>query len=396
MQNFYLDHRQDVFECMGEILSGSFNFRERRKWQRGRKDSVRIGRLSGFLNKLEFKTCTQPYPCQMLNRYSALLWDAVPAIPPELLAPLLFEELTEQRDRMLFSEGATGGALAFVPFSQSGGDSQHGCLLYPRNRGLNRLNFHRVELQHHRGGSSRVDISSSPISFQLKGPVRQISTASLLNDCCVAVRSHHLCGVWRFSERNEPRLLQVVNTREVATCISVSPHILGEVLVASESGAAHLWTVGRGLQKIKEEDHNLYFNAKSSWRWCEFSAHPRVMLYVDRTGVELTDIRESPASSHTLFRISNTSECRSGERLILSKYLGDVHPFHHLITTQYSAYIMDERFPCMPMIKWDHMMQSPPMFCHAVRGSSSGGAAKTTKILLGSQSSQEITMLQYS
>lgn len=45
------------------------------------------------------------------------------------------------------------------------------------------------------------------------------------------------------------------------------------------------------MQKVREEDQNLYFNAKSSWRWCEFSAHPRVMLYADRTGVELTDIR---------------------------------------------------------------------------------------------------------
>lgn len=45
------------------------------------------------------------------------------------------------------------------------------------------------------------------------------------------------------------------------------------------------------MQKVREEDHNLYFNAKSSWRWCEFSAHPRVMLYADRTGAELTDIR---------------------------------------------------------------------------------------------------------
>ena len=45
------------------------------------------------------------------------------------------------------------------------------------------------------------------------------------------------------------------------------------------------------MLKVREEETNLYFNAKSSWRWCEFSAHPRVMLYADRTGVELTDIR---------------------------------------------------------------------------------------------------------
>ncbi|KAK9532925.1 hypothetical protein VZT92_010285 [Zoarces viviparus] len=402
MQNFFLDHCKDAFGCMGEILSENFEQVHRE----ARLTRMRYGKESVYnvrsdLDMMKFKMCPRSYSSKSLDMYSALLSDVVPSVPPQLLGSLLHEELTEQRDRALFSEGATGGALAFVPFSRSGGDPQRGCLLYPGNQGLDCLNFHRVELQHRSGSSSCVDAGSSdPFSFQLKGPVRQISCVSLFNDCCVAVRSDRLCGVWRFAETDKPRLLQVVNTREVATCINVSPHVLGEILVASESGAANLWNVGRGMQKVREEDGNLYFNAKSSWRWCEFSAHPRVMVYADRTGMELTDIRESPVSSHTLFRISNTPECRRGERLILSRYLGDVHTFQHLVTTQYSAYIMDERFPCMPMLKWDHMMQSPPMFCHAVCDSASSGSAvggaRTTKVVLGSQNSQEITLLQYS
>ncbi|GAA6223583.1 TATA box-binding protein-associated factor RNA polymerase I subunit C [Lates japonicus] len=396
MQNFFTDHFNDAFGCMSDILGENFNFKEGKK-ERYRRDSVKMQRVKHFLEKLKFKICHQSYSSRVLDSYSSLLSDVVHSIPPELLGSLLYEELTEQRDRLLFSEGATGGALSFIPFSQSGiGGSQHGCLLYPGNQGLDCLNFHRVELQHQRGTPSVLETSSrDPFSFQLKGPIRQISSTSLFNTCCVAVRSDRLCGVWRFSERDEPRLLQVVNTSEVATCISVSPHILGEVLVASESRAVNLWTVGKGMQKVREEDSNLYFNAKSSWRWCEFSAHPRVMLYADRTGVELTDIRVSPVSGHTLFRISNASECQSGERLILSRYLGDAHPFHHLITTQYSAYIMDERFPCVPMLKFDHMMQSPPMFCHILPGSASP-RSRTTKVLLGSHISQEITLLQYS
>lgn len=64
---------------------------------------------------------------------------------------------------------------------------------------------------------------------------------------------------------------------------------------------------------------------------------------------------------------------------------------------------MDERFPTLPMLKWDHMMSSPPMFCHVLPGSpcSSGApcgssAGGSTKLLLGSHSSQEVTVLQYS
>ncbi|CAJ1071104.1 TATA box-binding protein-associated factor RNA polymerase I subunit C isoform X1 [Xyrichtys novacula] len=392
MENFFKDHCQAAFGCMGEILGENLNFKEKNvrpkeKYQRN------WDRMWTYLKKKNYKNYYRSTP---LNYYSTLLSDGIHSVPPELLGSLLYEELTEQRNRLLFSEGATGGALAFIPFSQS---PQHGCLIYPGNKALDCLNFHQMELQNHTGGPSAGASMGHLSTFHLKGPIRQISSASLLNQSCVAVRSDYLCGVWGFSETDEPHLHQVVKTRKVATCISVSPHVLGEVLVASESGAANLWTVGKGMQKIREEDCNLYFNAKSSWRWCEFSAHPRVMLYADRTGVELTDIRVNPIGSHTLFCIGNTSECRSGERLILSKYLGEVHTFHHLVTTQYSAYIIDERFPGVPMLKWDHMMQSPPLFCHVIPGSASSGlagGAGTTKFLLGSQSSQEITLLQYS
>ncbi|KAM4635807.1 uncharacterized protein taf1c [Polymixia lowei] len=401
MQNFYVDNYQDAFGSMGSVLEESFYF-EPGKRKKDKTDAVHLWRASDFMDKLKYKKCEYSYLNSLVRSYGSLLSDVIHDIPPELLADLLSEELAEQRDRLQFSEATTGGALAYIPFTQSGSSGpQHGCLIYPGNQGLSRLNFHKVELQFQEGRSPCLDArGNKPSHFLLKGPVRQISSVSLLTDCCVGVRSDHLCGVWKLGETVEPHLLQVINTREPATCINVSPHVLGEVLVASESGAAHLWTVGRGMQKFREEDSNLYFNARSPWRWCEFSAHPRVMVYADRTGTELTDVRIKGGSGFTLFRIGQGPECRSGERVILTKYLGQAHSFHHLVTTQFSAYIVDERFPCMPMLKWDHMMQYPPMFGHVLPGSASscsaGGGTETTKILLGSQSSQEISMLQYS
>ncbi|XP_068609197.1 TATA box-binding protein-associated factor RNA polymerase I subunit C [Brachionichthys hirsutus] len=394
MQNFFMDHSLDAFGCMAGMLGGNFHFGRGRK-RKCPKDSVNMWKVKNALDMLDLKICHRTYSSPRLDSYGALMAEALHAVPPVLLGTLLHEELTEQRDRLLFPEGATGGALAFVPFTQSSSASELGCLLYPGSRALDRLNFHRVALQHH-----NVDTSSSEaFSFQLKGPIRQISSSSLLSDHCVAVRSDYFCGVWHFSESNKPRLLQVVSTKEVATCVSVSPHALGEVLVVSASGAANLWTAGRGMQRVRQEGFNLYFDAQSSWRWCEFSAHPRVMLYADRTGAELTDIRVSPAPGQMLFHIGSVPECRRGERLLLTRYLGDVHSFHHLITTQYSAYIVDERFPRIPMLKWDHMMQSPPLFCHVLGPASCGSTAggdRTAKVLLGSCGSQEVTLLQYS
>lgn len=49
--------------------------------------------------------------------------------------------------------------------------------------------------------------------------------------------------------------------------------------------------------------------------------------------------------------------------------------------------------PCVPALKWEHMMESPPCFAHVVLAS---GQNKTSKILLGAQRAQETMLLQYS
>ncbi|MGH0189618.1 UNVERIFIED_CONTAM: hypothetical protein FKN15_036632 [Acipenser sinensis] len=147
------------------------------------------------------------------------------------------------------------------------------------------------------------------------------------------------------------------------------------------------------LSKIRHETENLHFNAQSSWRWCDFTAHPRVVTYADRSGVDLTDMRSPENQSQTLFSIGEASECSKGERVILPKYLSDVNAYHYLITTQYSAYIVDERFPCLPVMKWEHMLESPPMFSQVLPGEPWN---RSNKVLLATQRSQELLMLQYS
>ncbi|MEE6516446.1 hypothetical protein FKM82_025937 [Ascaphus truei] len=54
--------------------------------------------------------------------------------------------------------------------------------------------------------------------------------------------------------------------------------------------------------------------------------------------------------------------------------------------------MMDERFPLLPLLKWNHMLESPPTFAHVIPG---GAADRSNKILLGTQQSQETLMLQY-
>lgn len=102
-----------------------------------------------------------PCPCRChqrfrssssLGSYCSLLSDVVPDVPPDLLGSLLHEELTEQRDRLRFSDRTTGGALAFVPFSRSGG-----CLVCPGGPGLDRLRILQID--------SSVRTSSQNLNF---------------------------------------------------------------------------------------------------------------------------------------------------------------------------------------------------------------------------------------
>nr|XP_023684457.1 TATA box-binding protein-associated factor RNA polymerase I subunit C [Paramormyrops kingsleyae] len=390
MQNFYLYKSEDAFSTMNHLLEDHFDFGSGELKECMKKTTVSMKNMERFMSSAKFIKCPlKPFE-KRASLYNNLLGDVIHDIPPGLLGELLYEELTLQREEKQFNEVATGGALGFFLISTSN-TSQEGCLVYPRKAALNSLNFHKVVVEFQEN-IPRPKFMNKPINYGVNGTIRQVSVGPMEESVYVGVRTDYNCGVWVATSAQKPQPLDVVNTQERATCLTVSPHMPGELLVASESGVAYLWTVGRSLQKFREEEGNLYFNAKSPWRWCDFSAHPRVMLYADRTGLELSDIRSKETCSHTVFRIGATSGCKSGERVILSRYLCNVNTHHHLVTTQHSAYIMDERFPCLPMIKWDHMMASPPMFAQAV-----GTASQhQNTVILGSQSSQELTLLQYS
>nr|XP_025716240.1 TATA box-binding protein-associated factor RNA polymerase I subunit C isoform X3 [Callorhinus ursinus] len=206
-----------------------------------------------------------------------------------------------------------------------------------------------------------------PGHIQLRGPVRQVVTRTVQGESLLAVRSDYHCALWKVSKQGRAAPLQVLQVGKGATGISLSPHLPGELAVCSRSGAVCLWTPQDGLQQVYKDPETLVFCDPSPWRWADFTAHPRVLTVGDRTGVKIVDTQGPPGCGLLLFRGGAEASCRRGERVLLTQYLGECGPEPqlptlHLICTQFSLYLVDERLPLVPMLKWEHNLPSAPLW----------------------------------
>ncbi|XP_069408672.1 TATA box-binding protein-associated factor RNA polymerase I subunit C isoform X3 [Ovis canadensis] len=255
--------------------------------------------------------------------------------------------------------------------------------------------------------------------IQLRGPVRQVVTRSVQGEALLAVRSDHHCALWKVSTQGQPAPLQVLQVDKGATGISLSPHLPGELVICSRSGAVCLWSAEDRLRQIYKDPETLVFRDPSPWRWADFTAHPRVLTVGDRTGVKMVDTqvrtwgrgasasgRDKPQGQSKslagwnhgwrtvgeltqrvpqgplgcgllLFRGGAEAACQKGERILLTQHLGDLgpeslHPMLHLVCTQFSLYLMDERLPLVPLLKWNHGLHSAPLLARLLPPPSPG------------------------
>ncbi|XP_044516491.1 TATA box-binding protein-associated factor RNA polymerase I subunit C [Gracilinanus agilis] len=402
LNQFLWDHGDIAFGPLGRLLQENFNLGEPKKSCKGRK-VVNAERLLQDLSGHQPKGCPWAHLSTRQRRFS-LLGGAVLGQEVEgLLGGLLHEELESRWKKLLLDEASTGGALGWVP----GAEPQVGQLVYPTGRAHNQLNFQKVRLS----PASDPRALGEPIRVLLRGPVRQVVTRTIqgegecaerplggpvstlcpaliarrlpdlapgapppqtsgltpaLSSALLAVRSDHHCAVWQVSRQGRPEPLQVLDTEKGATGISLSPHLPAELAVCTRSGAVCLWSPRNGLQQIHHDPETLVFKDPSTWRWADFTAHPRVLTVADRTGITLTDVRGPSDGGALLFRVGAEASCQRGERVLLAQALGtsapgSLSPTLHLVCTQFSLYLLDERLPLVPMMKWNHELMSPPL-----------------------------------
>nr|XP_020656381.1 TATA box-binding protein-associated factor RNA polymerase I subunit C [Pogona vitticeps] len=304
------------------------------------------------------------------------------------MAQQVHEDLAQRWRCLAFDDTPTGGALAWLPDETPPVPTRGGCLVHPAGEAMNQLCFQDMTLS----SSLKPRIRSPPAQFELSEAVRQVAAARVDGSDFIGVRSDHHCGVWRMRSGEAPDPLHVVRTRDPCCSVTVSPHLPGELSFCTHRGAVYLWNVEARPRLVHQDRETAFFRDPSPWRWSEFTAHPCVLTFADRTGLMSVD-RRAPSGCHVeLFKVGAEAECQRGERLVFTKYLGQAQPYHQLVATQFSVYVLDERFPLVPLLRWEHMMSGPPLYVHLTPA---GAPSRPHKMLLGTHHSQELLLLQY-
>ncbi|XP_078591650.1 TATA box-binding protein-associated factor, RNA polymerase I, subunit C-like [Branchiostoma floridae x Branchiostoma japonicum] len=339
-----------------------------------------------------------PYVQKCASDFSSLLDDVLCDVPRELLENYINEDLMEWREKLISDSAETGGSMCYQELCSTA----HGCkgaILYPSSPSLDVLNVGTLSVKYHTDDNdvfqnTEVVLDPSTQQFSLNGRILQCESVEVQNKYMFAARSNYHCTTLSFDPTEvEAKVLQTVQFDKSPTSVALSPYIAGEAVISTETGATYLlWENGRLQQVVPDQDSTLNFVSDSTQRACHFGSHPRLLVYSDSTGVELRDVRSGPQHDRRPLFSLPSQWTMKGERVMFSRVC-PTNYFQHVIAMKRSMVVVDERFPQNALVKWSHMLKSPPVFMDIVSHATQD--LNSHVILLANQRPQETTCFQY-
>ncbi|XP_069138616.1 uncharacterized protein [Argopecten irradians] len=224
-------------------------------------------------------------------------------------------------------------------------------------------------------------------------PVREVTARCVSGQEHIAARGLNSCRL--YSNRREGRKFKSVAAATFTaeqgqpTSVCLSKYIPGECLVSTTTGAVYLWSSDQS-PSVLIEDRPTRFLCTLPWRRAEFGAHPREVVAADPTVVQLFDVRRSPCKPGVDLFALPSSMVMTGERIYMFTQSA-ASEFHHFVATDYSFFLLDQRFPSTPVLNWKSILKNPPQYLEGVNFPSKGHSL----LLIGSQGPPEVCCYTY-
>ncbi|XP_060591852.1 uncharacterized protein LOC132746646 [Ruditapes philippinarum] len=247
------------------------------------------------------------------------------------------------------------------------------------------------------------------VSKKTKGILRSYSTEEIrLQDTIYGIKSRKVqqeqfittltddqCFLYKFTPDSPEGKLSVVHecsNRRIQS-IDISPYIPGECVLVDDDGQCYLWSTG-SLDTICAHGEPR-FHVNDSWRHVQYGSHPRHVVYADQTAVQMFDLRMKGQQGVDLFSLP--SDILYNRERIRAVSRHSASSFYHLVATDYKLLIMDERYQKYPVLRWEHMLISPPQYMSVVsEADDSSGEADDNFIYIGSQYPPEVHAFRFS
>ncbi|XP_067124072.1 TATA box-binding protein-associated factor RNA polymerase I subunit C-like [Centruroides vittatus] len=320
---------------------------------------------------------------KQLSRFSIKQEEIV--VPKSLyeMAEIMPEKLPVPKENWLYS----GGCLNCVKCININDNMP--LLIYPGGKHLNEVMI--TELSRNLDDDKFFNYSTKE-NIKVNNNICQIYSQAFSEKILCSVREKECCNFLSITSdcASIDSVFKIIDDK-LAYC-SLSPYIMGEYALCTQKG--HL--IIRNFDNDKtlwdsecNDNIKIQMERLDSWQGCYFGSHPRCTSYSNSTTVCLADIRSKHSKCLELFPIKSFF-LLSKEEITFSRL--NIHPsFHHYVATTNHLVLIDERFPKKPILIWNHLLDSSPMYCDIQKIDDS-----RIQLLLGSHLPQQICCFQVS